>query len=129
MSKVIYVGPETDNPDKTLMPQVSVFTPALGASWQLPWFGQGKTTIRGGFQRTYGRAGALITGGLLSGPGGGSSSGADITALNPSSQHARRISRICLWQYLRLRLFQTTGVDLQGWHAQWRVVRLCPLRS
>ena len=83
MSKVIYVGPETDNPEKTLMPQMSVFTPALGASWQLPWFGQGKTTIRGGFQRTYGRAGAAITGGLLSGPGGGSSSGADITALNP----------------------------------------------
>ena len=83
MSTVIYVGPETDHPNDTLLPQKGNFTPAVGASWQLPWFGEGKTIIRGGFQRTYGRAGAAITGGLLSGPGGGSASGADITALNP----------------------------------------------
>jgi hypothetical protein len=83
VSKVEFVGPGTDNPDKTLIPQFGQFSPAIGASWQLPWFGEGKTTIRGGFQRTYGRPGTAYSGGLLSGPGAGSSSGADLTALNP----------------------------------------------
>jgi hypothetical protein len=68
MSTVIFVGPGTDNPDLTLVPQNGAFSPALGFSWQVPWFGD-KTTIRGGFQRTYGKPGAPYTGGLLSGPG------------------------------------------------------------
>jgi hypothetical protein len=29
------------------------FGPAVGFAWQLPWLGQGKTTIRGGYQITY----------------------------------------------------------------------------
>src|SRR5262249_44081975 len=29
------------------------FGPAVGFAWQVPWFGQGKTTIRGGNQVTY----------------------------------------------------------------------------
>ena len=29
------------------------FGPAIGFAWQLPWLGQGKTTIRGGYQVTY----------------------------------------------------------------------------
>jgi hypothetical protein len=69
MSQVMFVGPGTDNPDETLIPQKGRFSPAIGLSWQLPWFGEGKTTLRGGFQRTYGRSGAPFTGGLLSGPG------------------------------------------------------------
>jgi hypothetical protein len=68
MSSVIFVGPGTDHPDLTLVPQKGAFSPALGLSWQVPWFGD-KTTIRGGFQRTYGKPGAPYTGGLLSGPG------------------------------------------------------------
>ena len=27
--------------------------PAVGFAWQVPWFGEGKTTIRGGYQMTY----------------------------------------------------------------------------
>jgi hypothetical protein len=27
--------------------------PAIGFAWQLPWFGQGKTAVRGGYQVTY----------------------------------------------------------------------------
>ena len=68
MSTVIFVGPGTDHEDLTLVPQKGAFSPALGLSWQVPWFGD-KTTIRGGFQRTYGKPGAPYTGGLLSGPG------------------------------------------------------------
>src|SRR5262245_59392828 len=29
------------------------FGPAIGFAWQVPWFGEGKTTIRGGYQMTY----------------------------------------------------------------------------
>ena len=29
------------------------FGPAVGFAWQVPWFGEGKTTIRGGYQVTY----------------------------------------------------------------------------
>lgn len=81
LSKVIFVGPKTDHPDKTLVPENGAFSPALGLSWQLPWFGEGKTTIRGGFQRTYGRPGSSFQGGLVSGPGAGTSSGADNSKL------------------------------------------------
>ena len=68
------MGPNTDHPDKTLVPQHGAFSPAIGFSWQVPWFGDGKTTVRGGFQRTYGKPGAPYTGGLLSGPGADASS-------------------------------------------------------
>ena len=29
------------------------FGPAVGFAWQVPWFGAGKTTVRGGYQVTY----------------------------------------------------------------------------
>ena len=29
------------------------FGPAVGFAWQLPWFGKGKTTLRGGYQVSY----------------------------------------------------------------------------
>jgi hypothetical protein len=29
------------------------FGPAIGFAWEVPWFGQGKTTLRGGYQVTY----------------------------------------------------------------------------
>lgn len=70
MSTVEFVGPGSPNPDKTLVPQSGRLGPALGVAWQVPWFGDGKTTLRGGFQRTYGTAGSTFSGGLLSGPGG-----------------------------------------------------------
>jgi hypothetical protein len=73
------VGPETDNPKQTLVPEAGRFSPAIGFSWQIPWFESKPTTVRGGFQRTYGIAGARFTGGLLSGPGAdGTSSGVNI---------------------------------------------------
>ena len=95
MSRVIFVGPNTDHPDKTLVPQHGAFSPALGFSWQVPWFGDGKTTVRGGFQRTYGKPGAPYTGGLLSGPGAdASSSSANYTV--PFAGRAANLSDIPL---------------------------------
>jgi hypothetical protein len=39
------------------------FGPAVGFAWQVPWFGEGKTTVRGGYQMTYlqGQASNSIT--------------------------------------------------------------------
>jgi hypothetical protein len=31
------------------------FGPAIGFAYELPWFGEGKTTIRGGYQQTFQR--------------------------------------------------------------------------
>jgi len=70
-SQIEFVGPGTPNPKDTLVPQGGRFSPAVGFAWQVPWFGEGKTTVRGGFQRTYGQAGSSFSGGLLSGSGGG----------------------------------------------------------
>ena len=41
MSKVIFVGPNTDNPDKTLVPQRGRSV-RRSVSWQLPWFGEAR---------------------------------------------------------------------------------------
>jgi hypothetical protein len=70
LSTIQFVGKDTPNPDETLVPQSGRLSPALGFAYQLPFFGAGKTTVRGGFQRTYGTAGSTFSGGLLSGPGG-----------------------------------------------------------
>jgi hypothetical protein len=78
MSTVFFVGPGTTHPDQSLVPVSGRFSPAVGAAWQLPWFGEGKTTIRGGFQRTYGQAGSAFTGGLVTGPGVGGSTATNL---------------------------------------------------
>jgi hypothetical protein len=45
-----FVGPDSSNPDKSVIPSNrGNFGPAIGFSWQLPWFGEGKTTVRGGY--------------------------------------------------------------------------------
>ncbi len=77
-STVVFVGPGTDHPDQSLVPESGRFGPAIGFAWQVPWFGDGKTTMRGGFQRTYGQAGSVFSGGLVSGIGAsGSTAGAN----------------------------------------------------
>jgi hypothetical protein len=68
MSTSIFVGPGSPHPNQSLVPQSGRLGPAIGAAWNVPWFGDGKTTVRGGFQRTYGIAGSQFSGGLVSGP-------------------------------------------------------------
>ena len=49
-----FVGPNSPNPDLgVFQKEYNNFGPAIGFAWQIPWFGQGKTTIRGGYQVTY----------------------------------------------------------------------------
>jgi hypothetical protein len=54
LTTIEFVGPNTPNPSKHVQPQDgNNFGPAIGFAWQVPWFGAGKTTIRGGYQVTY----------------------------------------------------------------------------
>ncbi len=58
LTQIEFVGPNTPNPGKVVIPNdYKNFGPAVGFAWQVPWFGQGKTTVRGGYQITYGGAG------------------------------------------------------------------------
>jgi hypothetical protein len=69
MSTFVFVGPKTKNSNQTWVPQYSGFSPSIGFSWHLPWFGSTPTVVRAGFQRTYGGAGSPYTGFQLTGPG------------------------------------------------------------
>ena len=49
-----FVGPKTVNPDKSAYNKDwNNFGPAVGFAWQVPWFGEGKTNVRGGYQVTF----------------------------------------------------------------------------
>jgi len=49
-----FVGKNSPNPDISWYPNDwNNFGPAVGFAWQVPWFGAGKTTVRGGYQVTY----------------------------------------------------------------------------
>jgi hypothetical protein len=51
LTELIYVGPNSPNPDQKIYQRdMNNFGPAIGFAWQVPWFGQGKTTVRGGYQ-------------------------------------------------------------------------------
>jgi hypothetical protein len=65
LSVINFVGPDTPNPNIPAMPQnFNNIGPAIGFAYQLPWFGEGKTSIRGGYQQTFGAAGTNRTAGI-----------------------------------------------------------------
>ena len=86
MTSIEFVGPKTSNPSKTILPRDRKnFGPAIGFAWQFPWFGEGKTTIRGGYQATFQRV-SVLEQTLASAPGNtldqaASVSDADILAI------------------------------------------------
>src|SRR6185369_2388003 len=56
LSSIQFVGPGSPNPKVKAIPeQYHNFGPAIGFAYSLPWFGEGKTTIRGGYQQTFQR--------------------------------------------------------------------------
>jgi hypothetical protein len=63
-AELAFIGPDSPNPGQQLYnDDYNNFGPAVGFAWQLPWFGKGKTTLRGGYQLTYmppGRADSAI---------------------------------------------------------------------
>jgi len=58
MTVMDFIGPDSPNPKTSAIKNdLNNFGPAVGFAWQVPWFGEGKTSLRGGFQVTYGGAG------------------------------------------------------------------------
>ena len=49
-----FIGPSSPNPGQAAYNKdYTSFGPAVGFAWQLPWFGKGKTTLRGGYQVSF----------------------------------------------------------------------------
>ena len=49
-----FIGPGSPQPGiGAFYKDVNNFGPAVGFAWQIPWFGKGKTTVRGGYQLSY----------------------------------------------------------------------------
>jgi hypothetical protein len=54
LTMIEFVGKNSPNPDTPWYPNdYNNWGPAVGFAWQVPWFGEGKTTVRGGYQVTY----------------------------------------------------------------------------
>jgi len=63
VTELEFVGPKTSQPNRSIYPKdFNNFGPAVGFAWELPWFGRGKTNLRGGYQISFvggGHAGQL----------------------------------------------------------------------
>jgi hypothetical protein len=54
LTQQIFIGPNSPNVDeKPFNKDLNNFGPVFGFAWQVPWFGKGKTTLRGGYQLSY----------------------------------------------------------------------------
>jgi hypothetical protein len=54
LTELIFVGPNSPNPNqRPYQRDLNNFGPAVGFALDLPWFGKGRTTIRGGYQLSY----------------------------------------------------------------------------
>src|SRR5262245_38739885 len=54
LTQLIFIGPGSPNPSlKAWQKDRNNFGPAIGFAWQVPWFGAGQTTVRGGYQLSF----------------------------------------------------------------------------
>jgi hypothetical protein len=54
LTQLIFVGPGSPNPNqRAYKKDWNNFGPAVGFAWQVPWFGAGQTTVRGGYQISF----------------------------------------------------------------------------
>src|SRR4030095_11565624 len=72
LMQIELVGPNSPNPNRGLYKNDwNNFGPAIGFSWQVPWFGAGKNSIRGGYQISYAKPSnlAALVNGVFLNPG------------------------------------------------------------
>jgi hypothetical protein len=54
LTQLVFVGPGSPNPGaKPWNKDGNNIGPAIGFAWQVPWFGAGQTTVRGGYQMSF----------------------------------------------------------------------------
>jgi hypothetical protein len=54
LTRLQFIGPGSPNPDlQAYKKDRNNFGPAVGFAWQVPWFGAGQTTVRGGYQVSF----------------------------------------------------------------------------
>ncbi len=64
------LGPGTANPDKKLYPtDKNNFAPAVGITWNIPWFGKNKTVFRAGYGVGFERTATFVVNSIIFGPG------------------------------------------------------------
>jgi hypothetical protein len=72
LTQLQFVGPNSDHPSLSAIPHdYNNVGPAVGFAWQVPWFGAGKTSVRGGYQVTFqaGQNAGTIEGAISNPPG------------------------------------------------------------
>jgi len=85
LTNLQFVGPNSPNSGKgAYRSEYNNFGPAIGFAWNVPWFGEGKTTLRGGYQITYQKAASFSTldGILATAPGSSRAEGYDVNPAN-----------------------------------------------
>ena len=93
-------GPNSPNPDRGLYKKdKNNFGPVFGFAWNVPWFGAGKTVVRGGFSITYQGGGNFAA---IDGTASGDVPGAALQAVFPGLSST----------YLRLADFGTNYASL-----------------
>jgi hypothetical protein len=86
LMELTYVGPKSSNPNQKIYNEdLNNFGPAIGFAWQVPWFGKGKTTVRGGYQISYlgGGRGFVLDTALGNPPGSSNTANYIIPASDP----------------------------------------------
>jgi hypothetical protein len=84
--QIIYVGPNSPNPGQSIYKRdLNNFGPAIGFAWNVPWGGQGKTTVRGGYQIQYtgGGRGFVLDTAIGNPPGSSNTANYIIPATDP----------------------------------------------
>jgi hypothetical protein len=98
ITTVEFVGPNSPNPNKTVYPNdFNNFGPAIGFAWQPHFGGEGRTTVRGGYQMTFGGAGRGGSGAesyLGGAPGATSNATIDFAALGNPYLNLNNVSSI-----------------------------------
>jgi hypothetical protein len=94
LTELIFVGPNSPNPDqRPYARDFNNYGPAVGFAWQLPWFGAGKTVLRGGYQLSYtGTGQANAVEGIIANPPG--STYADTYSINNQYIDLARVSSL-----------------------------------
>ena len=88
-------GAEVPNPDQKIYGEdLNNFGPAVGFSWQVPWGGKGKTTLRGGYQLSYlgGGRGFVLDTAIGNPPGSSNQANYVIPATDPYFSLAKLVA-------------------------------------